>query len=150
MRRQPSDHTLQPTALVHEAYLKLMGIPDAPWGDRSHFLATAARAMRSILVDFARSRAAEKRGGGRRPITFEERAHAGLHPSEEILLIHEALTQLEAVDRQSSRVVELRFFGGLTAAETARVMGVARSTVFRIWEHARTWLYRELSGNKTP
>ena len=146
MRRQPSDHTLQPTALVHEAYLKLMGNPEAPWRDRGHFLAAAARAMRSILVDFARSRAAVKRGGDRRKMTLAEDAQADHDAPEEILAVHEALDRLALVDPQGGRVVELRFFGGLTAEETAKVMGVAESTVYRAWEHARSWLYREISA----
>jgi RNA polymerase sigma factor (TIGR02999 family) len=145
MRRQPSDHTLEPTALVHEAYLRLMGSEEAPWTDRGHFLTAAARAMRSILVDFARSRAALKRGGGSRRITLDENAHAGRHASDEVIAVHEALDRLARVDPQGSRVVELRFFGGLTAEETANVMGVAESTVYRAWEHARSWLFREIA-----
>jgi len=146
MRRQRSDHTLEPTALVHEAYLRLMGNEEVPWSDRGHFLTAAARAMRSILVDFARSRAALKRGGGRRPITLDENAHAGRHAFDEVLAVHEALDRLAEVDPQGSRVVELRFFGGLTAEETAHAMGVAESTVYRAWEHARSWLFREIAS----
>jgi len=146
MRRQPRDHTLEPTALVHEAYLKLMGNEEVPWSDRGHFLTAAARAMRSILVDFARRRSALKRGGGRRPVTLDDNAHAGRHASEELIAVHEALDRLAAVDPQGGRVVELRFFGGLTAEETAQVMGIAPSTVYRAWEHARSWLYREISS----
>jgi RNA polymerase sigma factor (TIGR02999 family) len=145
MRRQPRGHTLQPTALVNEAYLRLMRGPEVPWGDRAHFFTAAARAMRTILVDFARRRAAAKRGGGRRRVPLDETAHAGRHAAEEIVAVHEALEKLEAVDPQGSRVVQLRFFGGLTAEETARVMDLAPSTVYRVWEHARTWLFREIS-----
>ena len=146
MRRQPSNHTLQPTALVHEAYLRLMGSPEPSWNDRAHFLTAAARAMRSILVDFARRRAAIKRGGGRARITFLEEAHAGMHPADEILAVHEALEKLETIDEKGSRVVELRFFGGLTVQETARVLDVSEPTIYRIWQHARAWLYREIGG----
>jgi RNA polymerase sigma factor (TIGR02999 family) len=146
MRRQPAGHTLQPTALVHEAYLRLMGGEEVPWRDRGHFLAASARAMRSILVDFARRRTAKKRGGGRRRVTLSETASADQHAAEEILAVHVALERLEAVDPLGSRVVQLRFFGGLTADETARVLDVATSTVFRVWEHARSWLYREIAG----
>jgi RNA polymerase sigma factor (TIGR02999 family) len=146
MRRQPKGHTLQPTALVHEAYLKLLGGDDAPWSDRSHFLTAAARAMRSILVDFARGRAALKRGAGKRPITLDEDAHAGQHASDEVIAVHEALEKLTEIDPQGGRVVELRFFGGLTAEETAKSMGVAESTVYRSWEHARSWLFREIAS----
>lgn len=145
MRRQRPDHTLQPTALVHEAYLRLIGSPEASWKDRSHFLAAASRAMRSILVDFARSRGAQKRGGGRKRITLDEHLHAEPRTPDDVVAVHEALVKLEAVDPQGSRVVELRFFGGLTGAETARVMGVAESTVYRAWEFARAWLFREMA-----
>ena len=150
MRGQPSDHTLQPTALVHEAYLRLLKGPDAPWNDRSHFLTAAACAMRSILVDFARNRGRLKRGGGKRAVTFDEvrpgasSSDSGI-PLHEVLAVHEALEKLEQIDPQGARVVELRFYGGLTAEETARVLGVAESTVFRSWLHARTWLYREIA-----
>jgi RNA polymerase sigma factor (TIGR02999 family) len=146
MRRQRRDHTLQPTALVHEAYLRLMGGPDAPWKHRAHFFGAASRAMRSILVDFARSRRAQKRGGGKGRIPIDERVPSEPRDPDDVIAVHEALEKLEAIDPQGSRVVELRFFGGLTAAETARVLEVAESTVYRAWEHARTWLYREITG----
>ena len=146
MRRQPSDHTLQPTALVNEAYLRLMGSAGASWNDRAHFLTAASRAMRSILVDFARRRFAQKRGGGRGKITFEEGEHAGTHAAEEVVAVHEALEKLEAIDSQGARVVELRFFGGLTMEETARIMNVAEATAYRAWNHARSWLFREIGS----
>jgi RNA polymerase sigma factor (TIGR02999 family) len=146
MRRQPSDHTLQPTALVHEAYLKLVGSPTAPWSDRAQFLRSASRAMRSILVDFARRRCAQKRGGGRGKVTLDETAHAGMHAAKEVLAVHEALERLEVIHPQGGRVVELRFFGGLTVQETAQVMDVAEATVYRAWNHARSWLYREIAS----
>lgn len=145
MGYQRPDHTLQPTALVHEAYIRLVKAPGAGWKDRAHFLAAAARSMRTILVDFARRRATKKRGGGLRRVTFDESSHAGLHAADEVLAVHEALTRLEEIDTQGARVVELRFFGGLTAAETARVLGVAESTVYLAWEHARSWLFREMA-----
>jgi len=144
MRNEPSDHTLTPTALVHEAYLRLLGT-SAEWKDRSHFLTTAARAMRSILVDFARSRRAIKRGGGDRAIPLENDAQAGDFRWEETLAVHEALRRLEAVDPEGARVVELRFFGGLGMGEVADVLGVSESTVYRSWTHARAWLYREIA-----
>jgi len=144
MRHQPRSHTLQPTALVHEAYLRLMGGPDPAWADRNHFLRASARAMRSILVDFARRRGAQKRGGGRNRITFDEEAFAGMRVPDEIVAVDEALEKLERVHPRASRVVELRFFGGLTVAEAAGVMGVNEATVYRAWEHARSWLYREI------
>ena len=144
MRRQPSGHTLQPTALVNEAYLRLMGAPDPSWNDRAHFLTAAARAMRSILVDFARRRGAQKRGGGQKKITLDEKAHAGRQTTEEIIAVHEALKKLEEIDAQGARIVELRFFGGLTVEEAAKVLGVSEPTVYRSWEHARSWLFREM------
>jgi len=146
MRRQPRDHTLQPTALVSEVYLRLMGTENQPWTDRAHFLTAAARAMRSILVDFARRRSAHKRGGGAAKVTLDEDAQAGRRPTEEILAIHEALARLETIDPQSSRVVELRFFGGLSVPETAQAMGVAEATVYRAWNYARSWLFREMGS----
>ena len=144
MRRQPGDHTLTPTALVNEAYLKLMGGVTAEWNDRAHFFKSAARAMRSILVDFARSRRSLERGGGRGRITFDEASQAAKDPSEEVIAIHEALERLEVIDPPRSRVVELRFFGGLSVEETAGVLGVTERTVYRDGNQARAWLYREL------
>jgi len=146
MRGQPESHTLQPTALVHEAYLRLMGGSEVPWGDRAHFLTAAARAMRSILVDFARRRKTLKRGGDRKRVRLDGAAPTGEHAAEEILAVHEALEKLETIDAQGSQIVQLRFFGGLTVAETAEVLGVVESTVYRLWEHARTWLYREIAS----
>ncbi len=144
MQGQPEDHTLQPTALVHEAFLRLMGGVTTSWSDRSHFLAAAARAMRSILVDFARRRTSLKRGGDRPRIRLDETKLVGRHAEEEILDVHEALEKFRALDEQGYEVVQLRFFGGLTVTETAAVLGVAESTVYRAWEHARAWLYREI------
>jgi RNA polymerase sigma factor (TIGR02999 family) len=145
MRREAPGHTLTPTALVHEAYLRLLGTtPD--WKDRSHFLATAARAMRSILVDHARSRMALKRGGDRKRVTIEADAHAGGRPWEDVIAVHEALRRLEQVDAESAAVVELRFFGGLGFGDVARVRGVSERSVHRYWEFARMWLYREIAS----
>ncbi len=142
MRREPQGHTLQPTALVHEAYLKLLG--EEGWRDRSHFLVAASRAMREILVDHARGRAALRRGGGRGRVTLDEGIDAGRSPTEELLAVHEALARLEAIDAQWSRVVELRYFGGLTFEDTAQAMGVSLRTAKRLWERARAWLLREV------
>lgn len=147
MRGQPADHTLQPTALVHEAYLRLMGGEAPEWQDRRHFFGSAARAMRSILVDFARSRGALKRGGARERVSFHEEAQASAgDDAEEILAVHEALEKLERIDEELSQVVELRFFSGLSVAETAAVLGVTERTVYRSWNQARAWLYREIRG----
>jgi len=144
MRAQPVAHTLQPTALVHEAYLRLMEKP--AYKDRAHFLGTAARAMRSILVDLARARRAQKRGGLRERVPLAEADKGARDPTEEILAVHEALDQLAAEDPVLARVVELRFFGGLTVEETAQVMEKSERTVYGAWEIARTLLHGKLSG----
>jgi RNA polymerase sigma factor (TIGR02999 family) len=144
MRRERPNHTLQPTALVHEAYLRLADQKDARWENRAHFLGCAARIMRHLLVDSARARRAEKRGGGGAVLSLEA---AMLLPDRDALdavALDEALRALEAVDPVRSRVVELRFFGGLTVEETAEVMKVAPVTVKRHWTTARAWLAREL------
>lgn len=143
MAGQPADHTLQPTALVHEAYLKLLG-GEAAFVDRAHFLNAAARAMRSILVDHARTRGRQKRGGGGRNVAFHEAIHGSLDPHDEVLAVHDAMTELEEIDPRRARVVELRYFGGLTFEETARLMEIPERTVYRLWDLARAWLYREI------
>jgi RNA polymerase sigma factor (TIGR02999 family) len=143
MRRQPRDHTLQPTALIHEAWLRLMSGGDPSWNDRSHFLAVAARAMRSILVDLARSR-----GARRRALDGAREARQGGEGEErviDVLAVHEALERLESVHPHLSRIVELRFFGGLSTEETARMMEVSERTIYRSWEHARAWLFRAMT-----
>jgi len=145
MKREPSDHTLQPTALVHEAYLSLMGKGSPEYENSSHFFGSAAKAMRSILVDFARSRAYLKRGGGRKRVTLDDDRAVAPQEAEEIVAVHEALEKLEQVDPERARVVELRFFGGLSVEETAAVLGVTDRTVYRSWNTARTWLYREMN-----
>lgn len=145
MRRERADHTLQPTALVHEAYAHLVDHPNAHWGGRAHFLATAAQIMRHILVDHARARQAGKRGGVQHQITLDE----GLLPSADrtvdILFIHQALQRLTALDARQGRVVELHFFGGLTFEEIAQVLGVSERTAKREWSMARAWLRTELA-----
>ncbi len=136
-------HTLQPTALVHEAFLRLVG-EGAPWKDRAHFLNTAARAMRHILVDYARTRLAKKRGGGAARVTLAD-TDGALDPGDEVIMVHDALGTLEGIDEDKARVVELRYFAGLTVEETARVMDVTERTVYRLWERARVWLLRAMS-----
>jgi RNA polymerase sigma factor (TIGR02999 family) len=144
MRRQPVAHTLQPTALVNEAYLRLMDAgPD--YKDRGHFLATAARAMRSILVDLARARKSLKRGGLRERVPLTGADAGARDPTEEILAVHEALEQLARGDAFLARVVELRFFGGLTEADAAEVLGVSERTVRGAWATARMLLHERLS-----
>ena len=139
-------HTLQPTALVHEAYIRLVG--EADWEDRAHFFAVAARAMRRILVDHARTRAAAKRGGleQRRPIEVAETCAA--RPDEYVVALDEALTTLAGVDPELARLVELRFFGGLSVEETAEVLDVSTRTVKRHWTVARGWLHRAISEGR--
>ena len=147
LRRLPRDGTMNTTVVVHEAYLKLAGSNRAArFADRGHFFAVASMAMRQILVDYVRSQQAEKRGGGRRPVDLSQ---AGLSveqepPSHELLLVDEALTRLEVLSPRLARVVECRFFGGLTEAETGKALGVSERTVRRDWVKARAWLAREL------
>ena len=139
--------TLQPTALVHEAYLRLVGPADDGWENRAHFFGAAAQAIRRILTDRARARRRLKRGGGERPLPLEAAAELAVDgPSLDVLALDEALGRLAALDAQLSRVVELRFFGGLSVDDTARALGVSASTVARLWQFARVWLHREMSG----
>ncbi len=146
MNDQPAGHTLQPTALVNEAYMRLLGDGKSmAWESRAHFFRTAARAMRSILVDFARAKTALKRGGKAPRITFNEEIMSDGALTYELLAVHEALERLEERDSDMSRVVELRFFCGLTVEETGRVMGMSERSVYHVWEHARAWLFREIS-----
>jgi RNA polymerase sigma factor (TIGR02999 family) len=145
LRRLRPGQTLTTTALVHEAFVKLVGSPVGT-EDKSHFLALAARAMRQILVDYARQRQAQKRGGGRRPTTLDVEALGVEGAAHELVEIDRALTRLEAVDERLARLVEWRFFGGLTEDEVALAFGVTCRTVRRDWQKARAFLYRELSG----
>ncbi len=147
MRSERPDHTLQATALVHEAYLKLCE-PDAPSPqNRSHFFALAAQQMRRILVDHARSRNADKRGGHQIRLSLEEIQGLGWEEEDGIVALDEALSRLEKVDSRASRVVELRFFGGLTEEETSHVLGIGVSTLKRDWEFAKAWLLDQLSSS---
>lgn len=143
LRREQSDHLLPPTALVHEAYLRLVDQRRVQWHNRAQFFAIAARVMRRILVDYARTRGAAKRGGGIH-VTLP---HADAHvdpPTTDILALDVALEKLAAIDPRQSELVELRFFGGLTVDEAATLLGIAPVTVKRDWALARAWLYREL------
>ncbi len=141
-----SDETLGTTALVHEAYLKLVDQTRAEWRDRAHFYAVAALAMRQILVDYARQHRAAKRGGGTRRVSLEETMVSVEDQAEALVQLDEALTRLSRVDERLSRVVECRFFGGLTEEETAEALGVTARTVRRDWVKARGLLYEELSA----
>jgi RNA polymerase sigma factor (TIGR02999 family) len=144
MDGQRPDHTLQTTALVNEAYLRLADQTNPNWQSRAHFFAVAARAMRQILVSYARSNRAQKRGGGGVRIELDESAILSPEQSKEIVDLHEALERLDTLDSRKAQVVELKFFGGLNYDEIAEVLKIARMTVRRDWEFARLWLYTEL------
>lgn len=149
MRSERTDHTLQPTALVHEAFLRLVDQERSDWQSRAQFFELAARTMRRVLVDHARRKARLKRGGGAVRVDLDrvgatETVAAGAGSLEEVLALHEALERLEALDRRQARVVELHLFAGLSVADTAAVVGCSEATVSRDWRLARLWLAREL------
>lgn len=149
--RERRGHTLQTTALVHEAYLKLIDQKDARWQNRAHFFAIAAQAMRRILIDSARRHTAEKRGGPQEKISLDEAPDLSLEPDKNLIALDEALTRLHEIDPQQSRIVELRYFGGLTIEETAEVTKISTATVKREWTMARAWLHQELNyGTNEP
>jgi RNA polymerase sigma-70 factor (ECF subfamily) len=143
--QQPHNNTLQPTALINEAYLKLANVENATFQDRCHFFAVASSAMRQILVNHAKSRLTEKRGGGRVNVSLDEVQPAVHQEAAEIVALHEALESLQTVDPRKSKVVEMRYFGGLSVEETAEAMGVSVRTVNRDWRLARSWLIREMN-----
>jgi len=149
MAHERAGHVLQPTALVNEAYLRLVDIRRVRWNDRVHFFAVAARLMRRILVDDARARGYQKRGGGRLQVTLDDQTLGTNDRSENFVALDDALTALAAVDPRRSRVVELRFFGGLSVEETATVLKVSPETVTRDWRLAKTWLLRELRESRS-
>jgi RNA polymerase sigma factor (TIGR02999 family) len=145
MRHEVAEHTLQPTALVHEAYLRLVDHMRVPWQNRAQFFGIAARCMRRVLVDHARARGAAKRGGpGIRASLDDASAAVKEEPAAIVVAVHEALERLSALDEEQARLVELRYFGGLTIEETAAVLGISPATVKREWVLARAWLRREL------
>ena len=146
MRSQPSGHTLQTTELIHEAYLKLASGDDKDWQNRAHFYGVAAQAMRHILIDYARSRQSQKRGGAIEKVTLDETAIASLERADEVVALNDALEKLTVLDERKGQVVELKYFGGLTHEEIATVLKVSPDTVKHDWRFARTWLLRELSG----
>ena len=147
MAGERSDHTLQTTALVHETYLRLVDGAQVSWEGRAHFFAVCARVMRRILVDRARVRHAAKRGGASARVALEDWAAGRPATDEETLALHEALDRLAAHDERRSKVVELRYFGGLTVPETAAALGVSPETVTRDWQVARLWLLHQLRGD---
>jgi RNA polymerase sigma factor (TIGR02999 family) len=148
-RREASGHTLEPTAIVNEAFLRLVDQSGAAWNDRAHFVGVAARAMRQVLIDHARRRGAEKRGGGWGRVTLSEAGATPEFDRVDVLALEEALDGLTALDERKAHVVELRFFGGLSNEEVAHVLGVSVTTVEGDWRVAQAWLRRELSGDQT-
>jgi RNA polymerase sigma-70 factor (ECF subfamily) len=140
-----ANHSVQATALVNEAFLRLVDVQHLDWQNRTHFLAMSARLMRRVLVDLARTRRADKRGGGAIHVTFDDATIGGVAPEPDVIRLDDALQALAALDERKSRVVELRFFGGLTVDETAAALEVSSKTVLRDWEFARAWLQRELA-----
>lgn len=147
MRRERPDHTLQATALVHEVYLKLVD-QKGNWQSRAHFFGVAAQVMRHLLVDHARAHVRAKRGGGAQAIPLEDAVVFSLDRSKELLALDEALQRLAKLDARQSKVVEMRFFGGLTVEETAEALGISPMTVKREWSLARAWLYGELERDR--
>ena len=145
MRAERANHTLQPTALVNEAYMRLMADPTNTWQNRAHFFATAAQLMHHILVDHARARKAAKRGGIQHQVTLNEALVSAENTSIDVLALHEALEKLAALDERQARVVEMHFFGGMTFPEIAHVLDASERTVKRDWEMARGWLKLHMS-----
>jgi RNA polymerase sigma factor (TIGR02999 family) len=145
MAGQNRGHTLQTTALIHEAYLRLVNQSEKQWQNHSHFFAVAARAMRHILVDYARSKQAEKHGGGAQELSLDEALTVSQERAAEVVALDDALEELAKIDQRKSQIVELRFFGGLSVEETAEVLKISAITVMRDWSMAKAWLHRELS-----
>lgn len=149
MRRERKNHTLQATALVNEAYLRLIDVKQVKWQNRTHFFAMAARMMRRVLVDAARTRDSRKRGGGAQRVTLDDALIVSQEPAPGLVALDEALTALERFDPRKTQVVELRFFAGLSVEETAAALGVSGDTVMRDWRLAKAWLAREMGGKDT-
>jgi len=148
MRRERPGHPLQTTALVNEAYVRLVDLQQVQWQNRAHFFGIAAQLMRHILVDFARARRRAERGGFKQQVSLEEAAVVSKERSADFIALDDALKSLAEIDPRRSRMVELRFFGGLSVEETAEALNVSQRTVMREWSLARDWLYRELSKEK--
>jgi RNA polymerase sigma factor (TIGR02999 family) len=146
----PPGQTLQPTALVHEAYLRLLGKADLHLENRRHFFFAAARAMRDILVEQARGKAGPKRGGGRRRVELTDAVADQGPPSEDVLAVHEALAELENEDPRKAQIVHLRYFAGMNAKETAEVLGLSERTLHREWRFLKSWLQMKLGGDAGP
>jgi RNA polymerase sigma factor (TIGR02999 family) len=148
MSRERPGHTLQTSALVNEAFLRLADQKDVQWQNRAHFIGIAGQMMRRILVDYARNRGYAKRGGGALQVSLDEQLIVSEERSAEVVALDDALQSLARLDERKSRLVELRFFGGLSIEETAEVLGVSPGTVMRDWTLAKAWLRREMSGNR--
>lgn len=148
IRRQPSGHTFQTTDLIHEAYLKFFAQEQNDWQNRSHFFCVAAKAMRHIMIDYARSKSTKKRGGWQKQITFAEDAEILSGRSDKMIALDDALNRLAKLDKRKTQVVEMKFFGGLTVEEIGEVLKISPKTVKRDWSFARTWLLRELERAK--
>jgi len=146
MRGEQREHTLQATALVNEAYLRLIDWKNVQWTNRGHFLGVAAQVMRRVLVDYARSRRSDKRGGGARPVSLDEAPTLAQDRVGLLVDVDEALNRLAAIDPKRAKVVELRYFGGLSVEETAEVLKISPITVIRNWNFAKAWLLRELGA----
>ncbi len=146
LRRERSNHTLQPTALVHEAYLKMIDITQVNWQNKAHFLGVAANQMRRILVDYARQHNAEKRGGEFHILTLNEEIDKAIEQSTDLIALDDALNELAKMDPIKAKMVELRYFGGLSVEETAEVLGVSAITIKRHWRMTKAWLYGQLSS----
>jgi len=147
MAHERAGHTLQATALVNEAYVRLIDVRQVNWQDRAHFFAMSSRLMRRILVDFARSKGYQKRGGGAQKVSLDEALIVSQETPNNLVAIDDALTALAVVDARKAQVVEMRFFGGLSVEETAEALKVSVDTVMRDWKLAKAWLLRELSGS---
>jgi len=147
LRREPAGHTIQTTELIHEAYLKFAGREEQNWQNRAHFFGVAAKVMRHILVDHARTKHRSKRGGLAERITLHESVTTSANRSEEIVALDDALNQLAALDQRKAQVVEMKFFGGLSVEEMAEVLKVAPITIMREWQKAKAWLYLQLNNS---
>jgi RNA polymerase sigma-70 factor (ECF subfamily) len=150
MAGERAGHSLQPTALINEAYLRLINLERVRWQNRAHFFAMASRMMRRVLVDIARAKGYQKRGGGAQRVTLIESRAPAKQPSLDLIALDDALEALEAMDARKVQVVEMRFFGGLTVEETAEALGVSRDTVMRDWQFSKDWLRRQVRRGSDP
>jgi RNA polymerase sigma factor (TIGR02999 family) len=149
MRREREGHILQTTALVNEAYMRLIDLSRVRWQDRAHFFAMSARLMRRILVDHARAQSFQKRGAGVATVSLDEACDVSIHPGADLVALNDALEALADIDERKSRVIEMRFFGGLSVEETAVVLKVSPATVMGDWRLAKAWLQREMRGGRS-